>query len=297
VLAVATQALEENAMPGSIPFAASRTRFCDVTAAPDVGRSLKIAFDATGSGADLVWSHGLTESRAAEIVGALIDWSHVPARVLRYDAPGHGESGPFAQTTPNAWADMARCQLELAANVGLARYIAAGASMGAATAIHAAVLAPERVRALVLVIPPTAWEARAAQGRQWRRAAEVLELRGVEALVAAGARQPHPEPFADDASWRHRSADLLRGWQPAALAAVLRAAATADLPPRDAVAAIDAPALILAWSGDPAHPAATAQELHGLLPASTLHVARSRADIGEWTGLVTSLIAKLDPAP
>lgn len=259
--------------------------------------SLEIAFDVAGHGADLVWGHGLTETRQTEIIGALIDWSRIPARVLRYDAPGHGESPPLVPATPNAWADLAHCQLELATGAGIATYIAAGASMGAATAIHAAVLAPERVRALVLVVPPTAWEVRAAQADQWRRAAEVPERRGIEALVAAGAGKPPPDPFADGTDWRDRSADVLRGWQPAALSAALRAAATADLPPRDAVVVIDVPTLILAWSGDPTHPAAVAEELHRLLPAATLHLAHTRADVSAWTGLVASFVAKLDHTP
>ncbi len=45
---------------------------------------------------------------------------------------------------------------------GAQKFVAGGSSMGCATSIYAALLAPERMKALVLVIPPTAWETRAA---------------------------------------------------------------------------------------------------------------------------------------
>jgi pimeloyl-ACP methyl ester carboxylesterase len=55
---------------------------------------------------------------------------------------------------------MARDVLELCDELGLEDVALGGISMGAAVALHAALLAPARVRAMLLFAPPTAWETR-----------------------------------------------------------------------------------------------------------------------------------------
>jgi pimeloyl-ACP methyl ester carboxylesterase len=62
--------------------------------------------------------------------------------------------------------------------------------MGAAVALHAAVAAPERIDALVLMIPPTAWTTRAAQASRYRASADLAEREGLAALAAAEATAP-----------------------------------------------------------------------------------------------------------
>ena len=50
--------------------------------------------------------------------------------------------------------------------------------MGCATTIYTAMQAPERMKSLVLVIPPTSWETRAAQGAIWNRFALIGRMLG-----------------------------------------------------------------------------------------------------------------------
>jgi pimeloyl-ACP methyl ester carboxylesterase len=52
--------------------------------------------------------------------------------------------------------------------------------MGAAVALHAAAQAPERVAGLVLVLPPTAYDTRAAQAADYLAGASLVEREGVE---------------------------------------------------------------------------------------------------------------------
>jgi 3-oxoadipate enol-lactonase len=222
----------------------------------------------------------------------LIDWDQVSATVVRYDARGHGESESTPSLGGYSWAELARDQLALADALGIDRYVAGGASMGCGTALHVAVQAPERVRALLLVIPPTAWERRAAQAAQWRLNAGVIETEGVESLIAARERLELPGPYRhDEAGRREQQARATRDWDPHRLALVMRGAAIADFPDRDQVAGIQAPALVLAWTGDLIHPRSTADELTALLPDAHLEVASTAAELAGWSATVDAFLA------
>ncbi len=254
-------------------------------------RDVEIEFELTepeqpSGSLPLVWGHGLSSSMADEAMPpVLLDWERLRSafKTLRYDARGHGLSGFTTDSSAYGWDEMARDQLELVDGLGLERYALAGASMGAATALHAALLAPERVDRLVLVIPPTGWETRAEQTGMYIQMAEILETRGPEVLIAAGAATPPPDPFIDDEGHAERRAARMRAADPIKLAGLFRGAATADMPPKDRVAAIDVPTLILAWSGDPGHPVSSAELLTELMPAATLSVASTRSEFDTWT--------------
>jgi len=246
-------------------------------------RGATLAYEQAGTGLDVIWGHGLSQTRRDENVLALIDWSRVPARVTRYDARGHAGYH---------WDALARDQLALADHLGIDTYVAAGASMGCGTALHAAVQAPRRVAALVLVIPPTAWETRATQAEMWAQSAATIEHDGVEPMIEARAAMPLPDPLASRPDQRERQAEATRRWDPTRLAHVMRGAAGADLPSRDAVAAIVTPTLILAWTGDPVHPLTTADELASLIPHADTHVASTAEDLAGWTDLMAAFVAE-----
>ncbi len=250
-------------------------------------------FTGCASSPTMIWGHGLTQSRRLEDVAPIIAWSQIPARVIRYDARGHGEADSTPDLSDYTWAALAQDQLNLADSLGVDRYIAGGASMGCGTALHAAVSAPQRIQALVLVIPPTAWETRAEQAGQWQAGADLVARDGVEPFIAGSARRPIPGPFLEDPDYQDRRAQGLRSWETDRLVRVLRGATGADLPSRDAIRAIDCPALILAWTGDPAHPESTADELAQLLPQAHLHTAATAADLGCWTDELSAFVSAL----
>ena len=146
--------------------------------------------------------------------------------------------------------------------------------------------APERFDRLVLVIPPTAWETRAAQAEIYTLGADLAEREGKAAWLAAAAEAPRPAIFAD-----------LPAVPPAAdipdelLPSVIRGAAASDLPSPDAIAALEHPTLLLAWAGDPGHPESTADRLHQLLPNSERRVARQLKDLSGWSTVITDFLA------
>ncbi len=155
-----------------------------------------IRYDLAGAGADVVWGHGLTSSMASEDELGLFDWSTIRSthRVLRYDARGHGDSGSTPDPHDLSWSELALDQLALADQLGIGTFVAGGAPMGCATALHAAVTAPERIRGLLLVIPPTAWESRAAQIDTYRAMADLIEAGDHQTLLAAQRPSPCPTP-------------------------------------------------------------------------------------------------------
>jgi pimeloyl-ACP methyl ester carboxylesterase len=188
---------------------------------------------------------------------------------------------------------LARDQLALADALDIGTYVSAGASMGCGTALHAAVLGGERVQALVLALPPTGWEARAAQAAMWELIAKMIEEQGVDALVTSRAELEPPDPYRGDVQRREQQAAAIRAWDPDRLALVMRGATEANLPDPSQLAQIRVPALILAWTGDPVHPLSTAEELAALIPDVEFHVASTATDLDEWTAHTKAFLRRV----
>lgn len=259
-------------------------------------RGLSIEHERQGSGPSLLWGHGLTSSRAHEAEPpVLLDWDRIAAGadVVRYDAAGHGRSDAATDLDRYRWDELARDQQLLADHLGIGPSIVGGASMGAATALHRAVLFPDQVRALVLVIPPTAWATRAAQSGNYQTMADLIEAGSLDRVLAGGRQVPPPDPFAGLDTWHERGAARLRAIEQHRLAGLFRGAAAADLPSPEAVSTIGVPCLILAWTGDPGHPVDTARRLGELLPDATVGEASTAAAVEAWTDRVIDFVASV----
>jgi 3-oxoadipate enol-lactonase len=234
-----------------------------------------------------VWGHGLTSSMAKEDRTGLMAWTMPDGwELVRYDAAGHGTSDVADPDTARyGWERLAGDMLDR----GPDRFVAGGASMGCATTLHAAVQAPERVDAMVLVIPPTAWATRATQRDLYEGAAHVVEKYGVARLREVIAERPTPAIFDDHPELTEYAPDIAEPLLPT----VLRGAAASDLPATDALAQLPQPALVLAWDTDPGHPVSTAEALHDVLPTSMLHLARTLDDVRGWPSLVAGFLTSL----
>lgn len=240
----------------------------------------------------LVWSHDLNSSMAHEDELGIFDWSssHDVARVVRYDARGHGGT-EATQEYDRAfrWSAMVDDMMRAG---GSGPFIAGGAAMGCATALYAALRAPRRVQGLILAAPPRAWESRTADAEFYESGAKVVEAKGLPAWIESLRTAPQPRIFAEElpaaqeVSLRHIATMKER-----VMPAILRGAAASDLPRRDEIREIVMPVLILAWDGDPAHPVETAEALSELLVLSELHVAHDLAAIREWPSLVREFLS------
>ena len=261
-------------------------------------RELQFNVRIAGRGVPMIWGHGLLGAMDSEQRLGWFGWEPPPGGVqlVRYDARGHGASEASYTPASYTWANLAQDMLALADAMSAATFIAGGASMGAVTALNAALAAPERVRGLLLVFVPNLWEARAAQARSYRISALEGRLLGGRGLAWKMGRamperlpgwllaaQPDVIPIFKSGIARIKARTL---WH------LLRGAALSNLPPRQTLERIAGiPATILTWNGDPAHPLPMAQEMHRLLPRSELFIAR---DYGEFQSFQQRIAKFLD---
>jgi len=257
-------------------------------------RGAEIAVQRRGQGRAFHWGHGLTSSSAQEDQAGLRLWERLRDgwEVVRVDARGHGASSGGTDPQAYRWSELAADELALAEALGHDRLVVGGASMGAAVALHAAVAAPERIVALVLMIPPTAWATRPAQASRYRESADLAEREGLAALASAEALQPPIPLFRGLFDPAEMARARYAGRDAGLVAAILRGAAASDFPEPGAVAGLRQRALLLAWEGDDGHPLSTAARLAELLPEATLSVARRLQDLGDWPRLVADFCAR-----
>ena len=235
-----------------------------------------------GAGMPFLWGHGLLSSMDTEDALGWLTWPEHPPGIelVRYDARGHGASQPTRDAASYAWPGLGKDMLALADAIGAERFIAGGASMGCTTALYAALAAPERIQAMLLMLAPTLWEKRVAQRRLYQRAGKLGGVAGarlIGMLTNPGAhRLLPPWLLAQSPAMAAAIAQGMGKADPATVADVFYGAANSDLPPRAALAALAGiPTLIIAWADDPTHPVSSSMELHRLLPASSLFVARN----------------------
>lgn len=227
-------------------------------------------------GHPVVQLHGLTSSRARDRVLDLdLGRGLSGTRLLRYDARGHGRSSGRPIPDDFRWPVLADDLLALLDHWFPGQQVhGVGPSMGTATLLHAAVLDPDRFSGLTLIVPPTAWETRAAKAEQYGHDAALIEDEGIARFIAADAHVPPPATVGVPATVPDVSEELLPS--------LLRGAALSDLPPPEDIARIAAPTTVLAWIGDPSHPVSTAEHLVELIPDSTLTVASTPREVGHW---------------
>jgi len=244
-------------------------------------RGTTISYQDEGSGPLVIRAHGLTHSRRTDDEIGLIEWRRLVEagfRVVSYDARGHGLSEGAAESDDYVWASLADDLLALVDHLSPDEPVrAVGISMGTATILTALTIAPHRFAAVALGAPPTAWETRAGQAAVYEELARAAEVKTADELAALLARMPGPPIFDGVQGWPGASAA-----QHALLPAILRGAGRSDLPDPDALAALDVPALILAWDTDPSHPVSTARRLADLLPGAEMHLSEEAADVATW---------------
>ena len=256
------------------------------------GVGTDLAHGSTGaSGPVVVALHGLTSSRRREgLMGLDVTAGLTGVRRVAFDARGHGLSPGVAEPAAYTWPALAEDLLMLLDHVAPSEPVhAVGSSMGAATALHAAVREPARFASLTLMLPPTAWATRAAKSGEYEAAAALVEGEGVQAWVDAGRDTPEPPAV--------RGRPETEPDVPASLLpSVLRGAAASDLPDAERLAGLTMPSLVLAWVDDPAHPLDTAEALARLLPDVRTRIAHGPDDVRGWTDAVAQLVRETDEA-
>jgi pimeloyl-ACP methyl ester carboxylesterase len=248
-----------------------------------------LAYEVDGDGPFLGYSHGVLLSRAADESLGVLDIKALAKtrRLLRYDARGHGRSTGRRLAGDYTWPSLADDLLAMAETSGSTTVDWAGGSMGTGTLLWAAVRRPARFRRLVLTIPPTTGEARSGAAAMYEMWARMIEADGKATWAAGMAQFAKPAIFETVDSFRIDAdvSEELLPW-------VLRGAATTDLPPTEALAALEHPTLVLSWESDPVHPVASAEYLAATMPRATLHVSGTIGDVRTWTERIEEFLGR-----
>lgn len=249
-----------------------------------------IDYEDHGDGPLAVYAHGALLSRNVEDAWGMLSWEGVKnlpgRRFVRYDARGHGASGGRPVPEELTWEHFAADLVKILGHLGGDRPVTGmGASLGVATVLHAAVGDPTLFDRLVLVIPPPVWEARSGSADYYRATAELVRQQGAEAFVSQVGSGPVPPSLAEIPFPSHTVGAHLD-----LLPALFEGLAASNLPPRERIAELAQPALILALADDPGHPRSSAEQLAELLPDAELHVATGLADIRTWNDRIAGFL-------
>ncbi len=222
-----------------------------------------------GKGQPFVWLHGMLNSVESDSVFSLIDFQQLSTfvSVIRYDACNKSVTGKYT------WDAMSNELICVADAQKYNTMILGGSSMGSGTAIHCAVKFPKRVKALILVTPPPAWEMRSGVKSIYEKIAAKAGQNTIPDILKRiiQLNQDPPEFFEQmHPGTRQLLLEYRLGFEPHYYSSIYRGGVVSDLPNREQISNINVPCLIVSQPGDENHPIKMAQELNNLIKGSEL---------------------------
>lgn len=237
-------------------------------------RGRRISYREYGTGPRvIVLAHGLLmDGRMyTRLAPALAERGH---RVVTVDLPGHGESAQPHDMTAYSMQQYGRDVIALLDHLGVTQAVVGGTSLGANVALEVAVLAPSRVRALVLEMPvlENALPAAAAAFVPLALALRISH-RTMSVVASIARRIPRTHYLID------MMIDFIRRDPVASLAVLDGLIFGRVAPPIEDRRALVHPALVIGHPSDPIHPFSDADRIARELPQARLVTAIS---IFEW---------------
>ncbi len=231
----------------------------------------RLAYAETGSGGRLVvLLHGLLLSKRMhrELARELADRGN---RVVSLDLLGHGESDRPIDMTQHSMQLYATQALGLLDHLGAQEAVFLGTSLGANTTLEVAVIAPERVRGMVIEMPVLD-SAIVAAGIAFLP--PMVAMRFAAPVMQASSALARRVPTG-----RLGLVDTVFDWarlEPAPALAVLQGLFFGRIaPPKSVRRTLTPQALVIGHPNDPVHPFADAGELVEELPNARLLEAES----------------------
>ncbi|GAA1977692.1 alpha/beta hydrolase [Amycolatopsis minnesotensis] len=234
----------------------------------------RLAYTEYGSGERVVvLTHGIMFTRRmhAPLARKL---ARAGFRVVTLDLLGHGDSDRPTDSWLYSMPAFAEQTLALMDHLGVDRAVVGGTSLGANVSLEVAVLAPERVRGLVVEMPvlDNAIVAGLLTFTPLLFAARFVPV-AVQGVGMLARRVPHGSQWVDVVT------DTL-DQRPASMAALLHGVLFGRIaPPRSARKLITTPALVLGHQRDPIHPFGDADTLAADLPDAEFVQARSPVEL------------------
>lgn len=238
-----------------------------------VGKRPAIRGETTGEGPPIVLCHGITATRRYVIHGSRV-LERAGHAVVSYDARGHGESDPAPDGQGYGYPELVGdLEAVVETAVGAERFVLAGHSMGAHTAVAFALRHPERLAGLVVIGPVYMGEIPAETLTYWDGLAAALAEGGVDGFVDYIDRNQAIDPAWRDSVLRFTRERMLRHRHPEALIEALRQVPRSR--PFGAMAelkSLQLPSLVVAShdAADPGHPRRVAEAYAERLPQAQL---------------------------
>ena len=239
---------------------------------------LKLPFlHITGSGQPFVWLHGMLNSVEFDSVYSLIDFESLPDQVsvVRYNYCDKSIDGDYS------WPALTNELISVIYSQKYDKVLMGGLSMGAGTVLHAAVRFPERVKALILVTPPPAWEMREKIRAVYRKVISKTDGKSIPEILKRiiQMNQDPPEYFEKNhPGTKQRLLEHRLSFEPQYYTQIYLGGANSDFPSREQIAKINVPTVIVALPDDTNHPLETAQEINKLIMGSELMVVSDNED-------------------
>ena len=230
-----------------------------------------------GSGQPFVWLHGMLNSVESDTVYSLIDFKSLQDQlsVVRYNYCDKSIDGDYS------WPALTNELFSVLDALKYDQVIMGGLSMGAGTAIHAAVQFSERVKGLILVTPPPAWEMREKVKAVYRKVISTTNSKVVPELLKRiiQLNQDPPEYYEQNhPGIRQQLLEYRLSFEPQYYTQIYLGGANSDFPTREQISEINVPTLIIAHPNDTNHPLETAQELNNLIKGSELVIISNYED-------------------
>ena len=230
-----------------------------------------------GKGQPFIWLHGMLNSVELDSIYSLIDFNELSkfVTVIRYNYCDKSLLGNYT------WKSLAEELIRVANAHKFERTIMGGLSMGAGTVLHTAVSYPEKVKALVLVTPPPAWETRHTVKTVYKKIASKTNPNSIPEILKRIVvwNQEPPEYFEQRyPGTRQKLQDLRLAFEPGYYTRLYLDGADSDMPSREQISKITVPTLIVALPDDVNHPIGMAQEINNLITGSELVVISNYED-------------------
>ncbi len=237
------------------------------------GTQPTIRGEKAGEGPPIVLCHGITATRRSVVHGSrrLERDGHM---VIAYDARGHGESDPAPAGQGYGYPELIDdLETLVAEEVGEGRFVLAGHSMGAHTAVGYALRHPERLAGLVAIGPTYTGTISAESVRYWDGLAAALEDRGIDGFVDYIDHAQGIDPAWRDSVLRFTRERMLRHRHLDALVVALREVPRSrPFEALEGLSGLEVPALVVAShdAADPGHPYDIAAAYAEQLPRARL---------------------------
>ncbi len=237
------------------------------------GDGLAISGEMAGEGPAIVLCHGITATRRTVVHGSRV-LERAGYSLVSYDARGHGESDPAPAGQGYGYLELAGDLGSVRAEaVGEGRFVLAGHSMGAHTAVAYALADPERIAGLVVIGPAYDGEVSEGSLRYWDGLATALETGGIDGFVdyidrnqeIGTAWRESVLRFTRERMLRHRHLDAI-------VEALREVPRSRPFQAMEDLEALEVPTLVVAShdAADPGHPYATAAAYAERMPQARL---------------------------